>query len=176
MIRRLLGSLSSELNDEVEIFFDLEKVEVEEVLVPVKVFGKILTHIISFNVRNKGYECAGILTGFKIGEAVIVTGAYPAKKLNTSHTGFTIPDDELIRIDEERIKESQPGFIGLYHLHPGFGVFLSSIDVQTTDRFRRFYGESINLVISTSDGKIEYKFFTVREGKAKELNYRFLSG
>jgi proteasome lid subunit RPN8/RPN11 len=159
-----------------EMFFDFENVELEEVLIPVKVFTRILTHVISFNAKNKKYEYAGILTGLLLGEAIIVTGAYPARKVNASHTSFTIPDSELIRIDEERIRDNQPGFVGLYHLHPGFGVFLSSIDVETTERFCRFYGKSINLVISLNNGSIQYKFFTAREGRSKELRYRFLVG
>jgi proteasome lid subunit RPN8/RPN11 len=163
-------------NSEAEICFDDEKVELTEVLIPVKILVKVLNHVISFEVKNKGLESAGILTGLRLGEVIVVMGAYPAKKIKASHSGFTIPEEELIRIDKERIEENQPGFVGLYHHHPGFGVFLSSRDIEATERFCRFYGESINLVISTSGGRLEYDFFTVQGGRAKKLNYRYLVG
>ena len=161
---------------EVEIEFDYEDVELAEVLMPIRLFASVLSHIIAFNVRNNGFEYAGILTGLQLGEVIVVTGAYPAKKIRASHSGFTIPENVLMGIDKERIEDNQPGFVGLFHLHPGFGVFLSSRDIEATERFCRFYGKSINLVISINHGKLEYKFFTVQEGKAKELAYRFLVG
>lgn len=162
--------------EEIEIGFEYEDVEVNEVLIPVKLFGEIVSHVLAFYYKTK-LEHAGILTGIRLGEVIVVTGAYPAKRIRTSSTGFTIPEEELRRIDEERKNDSQPGFVGLYHLHLGFGVFLSSRDIKATERFCKFYGTSINLVISVSRGKIEYGFFTVDEdGKARELAYRFLVG
>jgi len=161
---------------EVEIEFDDEDVELAEVLMPVKLFAEVLSHVIAFDVKNKGFEYAGILTGFQLGEIVGVTGAYPAWKIRASHSGFTIPENVLLGIDKKRIGDHQPGFVGLYHLHPGFGVFLSSRDIGATERFCSFYGKSVNLVISINQGKLEYKFFTVHEGKAKELAYRLLVG
>jgi len=161
---------------EIEIEFDDEDIELAEVLMSVKLFTNVLSHFIAFDVKNSGLEYAGILTGLRLGELIAVTGAYPAKRIRASHSGFTIPEDELIRIDKKRIENNQPGFVGLCHLHPGFGVFLSSRDIEATERFCRFYGKAINLVISMNHGKLEYKFFTVKEGRPKELAYRFLVG
>lgn len=110
MIELKIGAIVSDLfnkyidiqsDNEIEIRFDDETVQVEEVLIPTKIFSKILTNIIAFEVKNKGLEYAGILTGLRVGDVIIVTGAYPAKKINASHVGYTIPQDELIKIDQE---------------------------------------------------------------------------
>jgi len=169
--QKLKGSSSSNLEVRLE-----GEAGISKVFIHVDVFSKIIAYNLAFNAKYKELENAGILTGLRIGELILITGAYQAKKLIASNVDFTIPEEELIRIDKQRIKENQPGFVGIYHLHPGFGSFLSTKDVEATERFDRFYGKSVNLVISIRDGSIEYGFFTVQNGKPKKLDCEFLVG
>jgi len=178
-IKKLIGNfLESKFSGDssaIKVSF-VNKGEISKVLIHVNVFAKILAYNIAFHAKFKQLENAGILTGLRLGEIILITGAYQAQKLITSNVEFTIPEDELIRIDQQRINDHQPGFVGLYHLHPGFGSFLSDVDIKTTERFSRFYGKSVNIVLSLKNENIEFGFFTVQDGKPKKLSYEFLVG
>lgn len=176
LIRNFLDSRVRSNSSTLNVSFENGKGEISKVLIHVNLFSKILAHNLAFHAKYKELENAGILTGLRIGDVILITGAYPARKLIASRVEFTIPEDELIRIDQQRISDNQPGFIGLYHLHPGFGSFLSEKDIKATERFSRFYGKSVNLVISLKNESIEYGFFTVQDGKPKKLNHEFLVG
>lgn len=176
-LKNLWRAAASNLTDQSSMsLIETKENSIEEVLMPASYIGKVVSDVFSHEVKNKGKEVGGILTAVQCGEVFIITGVYRAKKILANRVGFIIPSDEITRIDEQRRRDEQSRIGGMYHLHPGFGVFMSSVDVEATERFSRFFGPSINLVISTKENQFEYKFYTVEDGRAKELKHRFTLG
>lgn len=153
-----------------------ENAELELAIISISTLCKVFAHFLTHELKNKGYETGGILTGLQLGETLVVTDAYAARKIVASHVDFTIPPEELVRIDRQRREDGEKRFVGIYHLHPGFGSFMSQTDVNATQRFCGFYGPSVNLVVSTSRDSIEYKLFTVKKGVSQELPYKLMQG
>jgi hypothetical protein len=98
----------------------------------------------------------------------------------TVGANFTCPVAPLIA---EKIERQGRGeyIVGWYHSHPGFGCFLSSIDVETQLGLQRMFPQCVALVVDPYDfimsgrpGDAEVKMFQVQEDKIVSLEYEVL--
>jgi COP9 signalosome complex subunit 5 len=109
--------------------------------------------------KNPDKEVIGLLIGRMEGNTLIiedtVTGEIVSEKTKAILTPETIAKiaDEIV---SGKIKGS---IIGWYHSHPGFGVFMSEIDIKTQMKMQQFSPYIVALIIDPT--KNEIGFFTV---------------
>ena len=66
--------------------------------------------------------------------------------------------------------------VGWAHSHPGFGVFMSSVDISSqTKCFQSFFPDAVAMVMDPlSRIGMEFQFFRAINGKAKKIEYEYL--
>jgi 26S proteasome regulatory subunit N11 len=135
------------------------KRDIFEVYVLREVIDAIVSHCESY----APLEAMGILLGdsflWKGFEYTLVEKHIPC--LSESTTASVKLSDagikNLIKIIHE-VKKSTPEIliVGWYHSHPGYGCFLSSVDIETQ---RRFFSESFHIAIVVDPLKKELGFY-----------------
>lgn len=108
--------------------------------------GKVIYHAsISPNV-----EVAGLLLGKETRGIVEVWDAVTGPQ--EGHAGYVKLNEEVMAIVAEKLMTLGLDIyiVGWYHSHPGYGLFLSAIDVRTQLAYQALYPKSIALVIDPS--------------------------
>ncbi len=107
--------------------------------------GKIIKHALS-DLEN---EIAGLLIGkhLKKGDILEVWDTITGDQ--KSAPGFVYLNEGTIAAAAEWVLRNRPGLyvVGWYHSHPGIGVFLSGIDVETQRRYQKMFPKAIALVV-----------------------------
>ena len=107
--------------------------------------GKIIKHALT-DLEN---EIAGLLVGkyLKRGDVLEIWDTVTGNQ--KSAPGFVYLDEETIGAAAEWVLNNRPGLyvVGWYHSHPGIGVFLSGIDVETQRRYQKMFSKAVALVI-----------------------------
>lgn len=100
-------------------------------------------------------ETGGILLGYRLPSAVVVTKAHEVVDRDATPTSYT-SDGSLIQAALDELSPGEPpktGFVGPWHAHPADSPH-SSIDMQALKRITRQYSEPIVSVVAvrTVDG------------------------
>ncbi len=125
-------------------------------------------------------EIGGFLIG-KIGrnKIIITRATFPRQRGTRTHV--TINDADMAILAEE-LAERGTGevIVGWHHTHPGLGVFMSSTDVSTQQRYQAFFPEAIALVMDpmkfaqTLDmDDLDLRIYRVDGRKEYELEYEY---
>jgi proteasome lid subunit RPN8/RPN11 len=139
--------------------------------------AKILRHSVSFS----GIEVAGVLIGKLAGDVIEVTDSDTGPQIGTpGHVKLAPTVAPLIAEKIERQGRSEY-LVGWYHSHPGFGCFLSSIDVETQVGLQGMFAQCIALVVDPHDfimsgrpSDAEVKIFQVQDDEVVSLEYELL--
>ncbi|KAJ4304272.1 Protein SABRE [Collariella sp. IMI 366227] len=94
-------------------------------------------------------EVMGIMQGYVDGTAFVVTDAFrlPVEGTETRVNAQTEADEYLIEyLSRSREESRQENVIGWYHSHPGYGCWLSGIDVST-QQLQQLQGPMVAVVI-----------------------------
>jgi len=128
--------------------------------------GKILRHSLT-NVRR---EVIGLLVGRMQGPVLEVWDAVTGGQ--RGNPGFVELQEEVQAAFAERLMQEGTGLyvVGWYHSHPGMGLFLSGIDIETQRRYQALFPKAVALVIDPiiykSTRKVsDVKFKVFRIGK-----------
>ncbi|MCS7142662.1 MAG: Mov34/MPN/PAD-1 family protein [Aigarchaeota archaeon] len=119
--------------------------------------GKIILHAAS----RPDTEVAGLLIGKESRKVLEVWDAETGPQ--EGGRGYVRLSEEFIAATVEKLHSSKSELyiVGWYHSHPGFGVFLSQIDVQTQLNYQAMYPKAIALVIDPSEYVITRKISDV---------------
>ncbi|MEM3564741.1 MAG: hypothetical protein QXR19_16035 [Candidatus Jordarchaeaceae archaeon] len=107
--------------------------------------GQIFAHVSS----SRDVEVIGLLMGHDEGSDLVINGVLPLVEKGSS-VGVVVKD-YLSLVD--RVKEwqnifgSKEIFRGWYHSHPGHGIFLSEIDLDSFAAQQEYYGNLVFLVV-----------------------------
>ena len=124
---------------------------------------KMTTH-----ARSGGsLEVMGLMVGYAIGTSVIVTDALrlPVEGTETRVNAQDEANEYMVNFTgASRDGGGQPeNVVGWYHSHPGYGCWLSGIDVQTQSLQQQYGGPFVAVVIdpdrTVSAGKVEIGAF-----------------
>lgn len=139
--------------------------------------AKILKHCASFS----GIEVAGVLIGRLTGNIIEISDSDTGPQIGTS--GHVKLSPTVAPLIAEKIERQGRGeyIVGWYHSHPGFGCFLSHIDVETQVGLQRMFPQCVALVVDPHDfimsgrpGDAEVKMFQVQDDKIVSLEYEVL--
>ena len=105
----------------------------EKIYILIEAIEKIVVHAINYiNLQNfRNLEVIGLVRGYYKDETtLIINETFPIREGDEKHVSFT--DDDYAFFSKIPLDEKKKEFIiGWYHSHPGFGLFLSPIDIKT---------------------------------------------
>ena len=136
----------------------------EQVHVQRNVLNRIKEHAAAVHESTK-HEVMGYLLGrFKENIVEIHDIVIPKQVSTTVSVHEKDTDVELVNtLLQEEFQEQGIINVGWYHSHPGFGCFLSNVDLETQDVWQKVNPKMIALVIDNISG--EFKVFRVKKTK-----------
>ncbi|KAF3986762.1 hypothetical protein FT663_04264 [Candidozyma haemuli var. vulneris] len=142
----------------------------------------------SMHAKSGGsIEIMGMLTGKVIGTSIIVMDVYslPVEGTETRVNAQNEAYEYMVQyLDLMNSAGREEHIVGWYHSHPGYGCWLSGIDVATQSLNQNFQDPYLAIVVdpvqSSNQGKIEIGAFrtlpmeyeTREESKGKNVNIR----
>ncbi|MHA1839652.1 MAG: Mov34/MPN/PAD-1 family protein [Candidatus Ranarchaeia archaeon] len=131
-------------------------VDALKVVVSPKAVAEMLNHALNYYSDNTttstNHEVMGLLIGWEIDEKEIyVYRTYPVT--HGSAIGVQFRDEHFKVFENLDLNEDKGEFVlGWYHSHPGLGVFLSAIDINThASSFQGRNPKSIAIVIDPAE-------------------------
>ncbi|UKZ96793.1 COP9 signalosome catalytic subunit rri1 [Trichoderma asperellum] len=121
----------------------------------------------TLHARSGGsLEVMGLMQGYIDGETFVVTDAFrlPVEGTETRVNAQNEANEYLVEyLDLSRKQGRQENVVGWYHSHPGYGCWLSGIDVETEAMQQKFQDPFLAVVIdpdrTISAGKVEIGAF-----------------
>lgn len=130
---------------------------------------KMLMHAKEGLAKNPGQgedmEVMGLLQGKIDGDTLVVMDSFGVLKGNEVRVSAGVADMEYMvqYIDTSDKVGKSDAVVGWYHSHPGFGCWLSGIDVNTQFNNQNFQDPYLSIVVdplrTMSSGKVEVKAF-----------------
>ena len=157
----------------------------EDYVFPVYIVKDVINEIVELCKRNE-LEITGQLIGqlYKyqnepyiiITESLYIKGAIHSEKYGTSYVKGKLPEFEN-RFQEIRKEKGDHSLrrVGWWHSHPGFGCFLSSVDIQTQ---KSIFPDPHEVALVIDPVNDYFEFFTYdkeTEKEYKSLNYAIIS-
>ncbi|MGA2239486.1 MAG: Mov34/MPN/PAD-1 family protein [Candidatus Bathyarchaeia archaeon] len=110
---------------------------------------------------GKSIEVSGLLLGAEIPNGIVITSAVAGEQVSTE-LASKLDENFMARIAHDMATGKTKGrIVGLFHSHPGIGIFMSQQDVRTLANFQRLYPNFVMMVIDPLDEDFErcYTFF-----------------
>lgn len=111
------------------------------------------------SAKSTENEIIGILVGNIEDHTILITDAISGEQEQHS-TRATLPPTTIAKVTDKILKGEVSGrIVGWYHSHPGFGLFMSSTDVNTQKNLQQF-SSNVTALIVDPDCE-EFGFFTL---------------
>lgn len=109
--------------------------------------------------KNINKEVIGLLIGRMEGNTLIVEDSVTGEIVSERTRALIVPET-IAKIADEIVSGKIKGnVVGWYHSHPGFGVFMSEIDIKTQMKMQQFSPYIVALIIDPT--KDEMGLFTL---------------
>ncbi len=132
------------------------------VSIPKEVLNKIMD-----SAKSTDKEIIGILVG-KIEKHTIVIEDAVTGEQESGNTRAALPPKTIAEVTDKILKGDIKGrIVGWYHSHPGFGIFMSSTDINTQRNLQQFSSNVTALIVEPDDE--EAGFFTLHEDAVVQL-------
>lgn len=157
------------LEPKVVIHEDFErKLKTKKVLLDVDVLSEIFKYFLS---KGKD-EAACLLRGTMVGDYLMIKDIHKCESSSGRRASIVIEPVEYCDADKG------DGFyvVGWAHSHPGLGVFMSGVDINTQERsFQSFFPDAVAMVMDPlAKSGLEFRFFRASNGRARKLDYDYL--
>jgi proteasome lid subunit RPN8/RPN11 len=104
-------------------------------------------------------EIIGVLIGTIEEHTILISDAVSGEQEQES-TRATLPPTTIAKVTDKILKGELKGrIVGWYHSHPGFGLFMSSTDVNTQKNLQQFSSKVTALIVDPDCE--EFGFFTL---------------
>jgi proteasome lid subunit RPN8/RPN11 len=150
-------------------------------MVDVRIYPLALAKILRHGTLFSGIEVAGVLIGRLTADVVEISDSDTGPQIGT--TGHVKLARSVAPLIAEKIhRQGRSEYIvGWYHSHPGFGCFLSSIDMETQVGLQGMFSECVALVVdpygfivSGRPSDAEVKMFRVQDDEVITLEYELI--
>ncbi len=92
-------------------------------------------------------EVSGLLLGREMENSIVITSAVTGGQVSTSY-GSVLDDNFIAAVAHYAMTGKIGGrIVGMFHSHPGIGIFMSSQDTRTLFNFQRLYSGFVMMVI-----------------------------
>jgi len=106
-------------------------------------------------------EVIGILVGSIENHTIMVEDAVSGEQ-ESDDTRATLPPKTIAEVTDKILKGEVKGrIVGWYHSHPGFGLFMSTTDVNTQKNLQQFSSKVTAMIVDPDDE--DFGFFTLHE-------------
>lgn len=119
----------------------------------VRIYPLALGKVVKYTLMDLEREVAGLLIG-KYEKKQDILEVWDAISGNQkASSAFVYLDEEVMAATFEWITRERPGLyiVGWYHSHPGFNLFLSTIDIETQKRYQMMFPKAIAMVVDPLD-------------------------
>ena len=145
----------------------------------VRIYPLALGKAVKYTMMDLEREVAGLLIG-KFEKKQDILEIWDAISGNQkSSSAFVYLDEEVMAATFEWLTRERPGLsiVGWYHSHPGFDLFLSTIDIETQKRYQMMFPKAVAMVIDPLEYvktrklvDLKFKVFHIdREGRVVPL-------
>jgi 26S proteasome regulatory subunit N11 len=145
----------------------------------VRIYPLALGKAVKYTMMDLEREVAGLLIG-KYEKKQDILEIWDAISGNQkSSSAFVYLDEEVMAATFEWLTRERPGLsiVGWYHSHPGFNLFLSTIDIETQKRYQMMFPKAVAMVIDPLEYvktrklvDLKFKVFHIdREGRVVPL-------
>ncbi len=145
----------------------------------VRIYPLALGKAVKYTMMDLEREVAGLLIG-KYEKKQDILEIWDAISGNQkSSSAFVYLDEEVMAATFEWLTRERPGLsiVGWYHSHPGFDLFLSTIDIETQKRYQMMFPKAVAMVIDPLEYvktrklvDLKFKVFHIdREGRVVPL-------
>ncbi|MCS7125854.1 MAG: Mov34/MPN/PAD-1 family protein [Aigarchaeota archaeon] len=114
-----------------------------------RIYPLALGKAVKYSLMDLEREVAGLLIGRyeKKQDILEIWDAISGNQKSSS--AFVALDEEVMAITFEWLSQERPGLniVGWYHSHPGFDLFLSTIDIETQKRYQMMFPKAVAMVI-----------------------------
>ncbi|MEN2975277.1 MAG: Mov34/MPN/PAD-1 family protein [Candidatus Caldarchaeales archaeon] len=115
----------------------------------VRIYPLALGKAVKYSLMDLEREVAGLLIGRyeKRQDVLEIWDAISGNQKASS--AFVLLDEEVMALTYEWLIHERPGLsiVGWYHSHPGFDLFLSTIDIETQKRYQMMFPKAVAMVI-----------------------------
>ncbi|WP_455364167.1 Mov34/MPN/PAD-1 family protein [[Eubacterium] cellulosolvens] len=115
------------------------------------------------------HRVIGVLLGKMENDVLIIHDAIPTE-FRKKDQGVQIPAESIAKVADLIAEQKVEGnVVGWYHSHPGYGAFMSDVDIKTQLKLQQFSPYIVSMVFDPSTDDV--KFFTLedKEGKITEI-------
>lgn len=133
----------------------------------------VLLDMIEYVLDNSEREVVALLGGRLEGEYLVVSELFHCEQSEGTKTRVSINTEDMTEAQKNFGKRNYT--VGWAHGHLGYGVFMSSTDINTQTDFHEVFPDSVALVVDPfSKGNLSFGFFRVKDKKAHDMDYQFL--
>ncbi|MEM1769958.1 MAG: Mov34/MPN/PAD-1 family protein [Nitrososphaerota archaeon] len=115
----------------------------------VRIYPLALGKVVKYTLLDLEREVAGLLIGKyeKKQDVLEIWDAISGDQKSSS--AFVLLDEEVMAATYEWLARERPGLyiVGWYHSHPGFDLFLSTIDIETQKRYQTLFPKAVAMVV-----------------------------
>jgi len=118
-----------------------------------------LEKVVDHAKSTPNQQVVGVLIGKMSDQTIIVEDAVSGE-IEAEVGKATLRGESIAKIADDIISKKISGnVVGWYHSHPGYGIFMSDIDISTQARLQQFSSYIVALVVDPSTG--DKGFFTL---------------
>jgi len=126
-----------------------------------------LEKVVEHAKSTPNQQVVGVLIG-KMSDQTIVVEDAVSGEIEVEVGKATLRGESIAKIADDIINKKIAGnVVGWYHSHPGYGIFMSDIDISTQTRLQQFSSYILALVVDPSTG--DTGFFTLDQGTGNVL-------
>ncbi len=144
-----------------------------------RIYPLALGKVVKYTLMDLEREVAGLLIGKYEKKQDILEVWDAISGSQRASSAFVYLDEEVMAATFEWITRERPGLyiVGWYHSHPGFNLFLSTIDIETQKRYQMMFPKAVAMVVDPLDyaktrrlGDLKFKVFHIdRQGNVVPL-------
>lgn len=119
----------------------------------VRVFPLALGKVVKHALTEPDREVAGLLVGRYEKRTDVLELWDAISGGQKASSAFVYLDEEVMAATVEWLMHERPGLyiVGWYHSHPGFDLFLSTIDIETQERYQLMFPKAVAMVVDPVD-------------------------
>jgi len=134
---------------------------------------KIVCGGLAVSREGRNLEVSGLLVGKERLDKLLITSAVTGEQ-SSSETRSDLSEDFMAGVAYKLLESNaEERIVGMFHSHPGFGIFISQRDARTMIAFQRLYHRFVMMVVDplVPLSLTRYKFFRydVSEGRVVEI-------
>ena len=121
-------------------------------------------------------EVSGLLLGRESQDKLLITSAVTGEQ-SSSEIRSDLSEDFMATVANNLIgSERKERIVGMFHSHPGIGIFISQRDARTMMNFQRLYHQFVMMVVDplVPLSQTRYKFFRCETSTGRVIQVQWL--